>query len=326
MEGVSFRGLVALVALASLASTANAQVDPLTATVDERAAQRFAQVWRASEGTPTAAEIQAGYLDDGGRAIEVFTRGRIQNAEWLAKKVSENPALYRDAIERCLPWVATTNAELRATYLGFKGLFPDRPLPEIAVVIGADNSGGTAAQGIQVIGLEVVCRLSPNREAFAERMRQFFAHETVHTFQPGYAPAALDAPLVAAALREGVPDYLTSLITARVPHPERNAWASAREEWIWGEFKKDAETVRRGIDANGQLDEEAQAAYSRWFGNAGSAPAGWPDELGYWVGMRIADTYLRAMPDPRLALAKLIDLENPAIILKESGYSPGAPL
>ncbi len=147
----------------------------------------------------------------------MFTPGRIGSADRLAAKVAANPQIYRDAVERCLPWVGKTNAELRSTYLGLKGLLPDRQLPQIAVVIGANNSGGTAAPGIQVIGLEVICRLSPTEAAFGDRMRQFFAHETVHTFQSATRESIANGLLVA-ALQEGVPDYITELVTGRVPN------------------------------------------------------------------------------------------------------------
>ena len=297
-----------------------APVDPLTAKVDDSAAQRFARLWRETGGKPTAAQLQAQYLDNGGRAIEVFTPGRIGNAERLAGKIAANSELYRNAVEKCLPWVDATNAQLRATYLGLKGLFPERDLPQIAVVVGADNSGGTAASGIQVIGLEVICRIAPTRAEFEERMRQFFAHETVHTLQSNIGAAALKAPLVAFALGEGVPDLVTMLVTARVPDPARNAWALEREQWIWEQFQADAAVVKAGIDDKGELNEPAQKAFNRWFGNAGNPPEGWPDELGYWVGMRIAQAYVAQAEDPHAALDDLLVPVDAAAILEKSGY------
>lgn len=317
------RMFVAAAAIAA-AVPASAQkpepIDPLTAKVDASAAHRFAKLWRETDGNPTEAQLQEHYLAGGGRAIEVFTPGRINSAKNLAFMVAKRPELYRNAVEKCLPWVEATNAQLRSTYLGLKGLFPDRDLPQIAVVVGADNSGGTAASGIQVIGLEVICRIAPTRAAFEERMRQFFAHETVHTLQTNIGAAALDAPLIAFALGEGVPDYVTMLITARVPSPERNAWALEREKWIWEQFQSDAAIVKAGINDKGELTETAQAAFSRWFGNAGSPPEGWPDELGYWVGMRIAQAYVAQAADPHAALDELLAPKDAAAILEKSGY------
>lgn len=299
-----------------------AVVDPLTAQVDVRDAERFAALWRRSKGAPTSAQIEADYLDGAGPGIVVFTPGRIVSAERLAKKIAEKPALYRDAVERCLPWVAGTNAQLRSTYLGLNGLLPDRPLPRIAVVVGADNSGGTAGDGMQVIGLEVICRLSQNRESFEARMRQFFAHETVHTWQQIDSPKAVANMLLTMALAEGVPDFVTSLITASIPNSDRDRWAREREAWIWKEFLADSQRVQAGTGPDGRMNAAAQAASRRWFANAGEPPKGWPDELGYWVGMRIAERYVGSAAEPRAALRALLKPDDPAAILKASGYSP----
>jgi hypothetical protein len=231
-------------------------------------------MWKATAGRPTAAQIQSGYLAAGGRGIEVFTPGRIENAAKLAKTIAENPGLYGDAVERCLPWVAATNADLRATYLGLRGLLPNRSLPQIALVVGANNSGGTAAPGIQVIGLEVVCRGSSDRTGFEQNMRQFFAHETVHTFQPPFSAADAADVMLAVALNEGVADYVAKLVTGRVPAPARDAWAREREAMIWREFEADRARVRAGTDAKGELNASANQAFRRWFGNAGSPPKG----------------------------------------------------
>ena len=309
------------VAFASpVAAQSAAPVDPLTAKVDDSAARRFAELWRSTGGKPTAAQIQASYLDNGGRGIEVFTPGRIGSAERLAAKIAAMPKLYGDAVDRCLPWVEGTNAQLKASYLGLKGLFPNRELPQIAVVVGANNSGGTAARGIQVIGLEVICRIAPTKADFEERMRQFFAHETVHTLQSIDSPNAVKHMLLTSAFAEGLPDYVTTLITGSVPDPSRDEWARPREAWIWEQFQADAEIVQAGTGADGQMNETAQAAFRRWFGNAGDPPEGWPDELGYWVGMRIAENYVAQAANPRMALDELLEVDDPAAMLAKSGY------
>ena len=312
--------IASIIAAAVAVALPSSGVDPLTARVDESAAQRFARVWRSANGKPTASQLQTDYLKNGGRGLEVFTPDRIVNADHLADTIAHEPAVYRDAVERCLPWVSGTNAELRSIYLGLKGLFPAQSLPQIAVVFGADNSGGTAGPGIQVIGLEVICRLSVDRQAFELHMRQFFAHETVHTFQADLSPAAQRDALVAQALVEGVPEYVTELVTGKVPDTARDEWARSREAWVWQQFQSDAAIVRAGTDANGNLNPSAKSAYKRWFANAGTPPAGWPGELGYWVGMRIAEKYMSRARDPHGALNQLLNPARPAEIVKASNY------
>jgi hypothetical protein len=109
-------------------------------------------------------------------------------------------------------------------------------------------------------------------------------------------------------------------VTAQVPDPARDAWARSREAWIWGQFQHDAAVVRTGTKANGDMTPKAQAAFKRWFGNAGHPPYGWPSELGYWVGMRIAEKYVAESHDPHAAIDQLLDPRHPAAIIAESGY------
>lgn len=319
------RLLAGVAALLCMGAAPPTGVDPLSARIDVSAVERFATMWKATGGKPTAAQIQADYLATGGRGIEVFTPGRIESADNLARTIAAKPQLYVDAINRCLPWVNGLNADLRATYLALRGLLPNRPLPQIALVFGADNSGGTAQPGIQVIGLEVLCRISPDRAAFEQSMRQFFAHETVHTFQAPVPGGDMSDLMLIVALQEGVPDYISMLVTGRMPAPARDQWARAREATIWKEFEADRAKVRAGTSAKGEPNEEAGRTLRRWFGNAGSPPPGWPDELGYWVGMKIAEGYMAKAPDPYSALDRLIERRDPAAILLASGYGAPAP-
>ncbi len=67
-------------------------------------------------------------------------------------------------------------------------------------------------------------------------------------------------------------------------------------------------------------DPLSSPRFKRWFANCGSAPEGWPCEAGYWVGMRIAQGYVAHAPDKRAAIRELLELRDPAAILKGSAY------
>ena len=307
-------------ALTPLPATAQG-VDPLEAKIETRDAERFAALFRETGGEPTAAQLQARYLDGAGRGVAIFTEGRIENADNLAKAVAADKPRYAYAIETCLPLIAGLSGEMRATYLAYRGLLPDRPLPAIHIVFGAANSGGTAKADAQVLGLEVMCGPGTTPDQFRAAMRAMFAHETVHSWQPvDPDPRVHRDPLLFLALREGVPDLLASLVTGTVPGPERDRWAREREAWLWAEFLKDRATVIKGAQGPWKLDEAGNKAVGRWIANYGRAPEGWPFEAGYWVGMRIAEAYLAQATDKRAALNELIELRDPAAILAAGGY------
>lgn len=294
-------------------------VDPLEARVETADVDRFAALWEEAGGPPDADTLQTRYIDEGGDAIAIFTPGRIENGAWLARTVAANEALYNDALTRCRPWLSNTDDELRATYLALSGLFPDAQLPRIAVVMGANNSGGTAGRGMQVLGLEVVCRMSPDEGAFRNSMRHLFAHETVHTLQD-VDYRAMDAATqgLANILAEGGADYIAWLATGRDNAPDRTAWAEANADMVWREFAAD---VAR-ISQPGLSESDHLAIARRWVGNAGSPPPGWPSELGYWVGMQIARGYVEQSADKRVALRELLRIDDPMAIVMRSGYAP----
>jgi hypothetical protein len=294
-----------------------AGVDPLTVDIDARDALRFAALMKDG-ALPTADALQRGYLDGAGPGVKVFMPApRIGDAAHLAKAVAARPDIYRYAINACLPQLPALRSDLRAIYLAFAGLLPERPLPAIDVVFGALSSGGTADSERQVIGLEVTCPPGTTPEQFRTTMRGFFAHETVHTWQDGDTPAKLADFLLAQALTEGVADYLATLVTGAIPKQDRDAWARPQEAGLWQAFQRDRDAIKGGGDVNRLI---ASPHFRRWFANCGSAPAGWPCEAGYWIGMRIAEAYVAQAADKRAAIRDLIELRDPAAILKASGY------
>jgi hypothetical protein len=295
-----------------------AGVDPLTADIDARDALRFASLMKDG-AVPTADVLQRGYLDGAGPGVKIFTPApRIVDAQRLAKAVASRPDTYRYAIRECLPQLPALRGDLRAIYLAYAGLLPERPLPAIDVVFGALTSGGTASNDTQVIGLEVACPPGTTPEQFRISMRHFFAHETVHTWQHDETPAQLADLLLSQALTEGVADYLAMLVTGAIPHADRDAWARPQEASLWQAFQRDREAILgSGDDVNKLI---ASPHFRRWFANCGSAPQGWPCEAGYWVGMRIVEAYVAHASDKRAAIRELIEFRDPAAILKASGY------
>jgi hypothetical protein len=187
--------------------------------------------------------------------------------------------------------------------------------------MGAGNSGGTAGPGAQVLGLEVLCKQSPDPESFRATLRRFFAHETVHTFQ--HEPAAGDqSPLLAEALIEGGADFIAALVTSQVPEPTRATWAAPRERELWRQFRADMAATSPG--AAKRSPTAANAALHRWLENYEAAPAGWPFELGYWIGMRIWQNYYDAAPDKHQTIRDMLTWDDPDLILRRSGYDKRA--
>ncbi|SEL77239.1 hypothetical protein SAMN05216382_2601 [Sphingomonas palmae] len=313
--------MIAALLLALAAPDTVPPVDPLTATVETSDVDRFAAIFDAASGVPTAADLQRGYLDPGSEGVRVFTPDRIESAAHLAKAVAADRAGYERALRVCLPIVRETQGELRATYLALHGLLPDQSLPRIFLVIGAGNSGGTAAPGVQVLGLEVLCRISETPEALRATLRSFYAHETVHALQhdpDGALAAANGNVLLQNVLVEGAADFIATLVTGRQIDPERAAWGIANERMLWTRFDADLALVQGSGDLS--RGKPAGDALYRWIGNAGDPPTGWKSEAGYWVGQRIWQRWYDRQSDKHAAIHRMLTLDRLNEILAVGRY------
>jgi hypothetical protein len=316
----AIRLVAGLLASAVNAGGARAEFDVFQYAVQATDAERFAELFRQTRGHPTADEIARHYLQGAGRGVAIFTPGRIENAEHMAHRVEKLNADYRHAIDTCLPLTPELNQDLRAVYLAYRGLLPQHPLPQIHLVFGAGNSGGTATADAQVLGLEVACRSGVSADDYRRYMRMMFAHETAHSWQPQVDDSGITDLLLFAALREGTPDYLAGLVTGTTPSVERDDFARPRERALWAQFQRDRQTLVLRDSNDFSRESAAGQALYRWFANFGSAPEGWPHEAGYWVGMQIAAHYVARSRDKAQAIRELLELEDPQAILTASGY------
>ena len=301
-----------LLAAAGPAATPPPPMEPLTAEIEAADADRFAALYERTGGKPTAEQLQRDYLDGGSYGVHVFLEGRIQNAAHLAETIAAKPELYARAIRTCLPTVKAMSGELRATYLALHGLLPERSLPHVYLVVGADNSGGTAGVGAQVLGLEALCGIADTPGKLREIVRAFFAHETVHTFQTDSAPDldTVTDTLLGNVLVEGAADFIATLVTGRQIDPARAAWAEPREAMLWKQFTADLAATRRASGSERQRGTAGGNAFYRWVGNYGRAPEGWPGEAGYWMGQRIWERWYARQPDKSVAIRRMLTLDR----------------
>jgi hypothetical protein len=315
-----FRSAAVLFASLVTIEGAQADFDIFRYEIQAADADRFAELFRRTDGQPTAEQIERHYLQGAGRGVEIFTPGRIRNAARMAARVGELNADYRHAIDTCLPLTPKLNQELRAVYLAYRALLPEYPLPQVHLVFGAGNSGGTAAADAQVIGLEVACRSGIGTDEYRRFMRMMFAHETAHSWQPQVDESSVHDLLLFTALREGTPDFLAGLVTGTSPSTERDDFARPRERSLWAQFQRDRQAVIAAGSNDFSRESAAGQAYFRWFANYGTAPVGWPHEVGYWVGMQIAAAYVAQSKDKAQAIRDLLKLKDPQAVLSASGY------
>jgi hypothetical protein len=92
---------------------------------------------------------------------------------------------------------------------------------------------------------------------------------------------------------------------------KRDAYAEAHEAELWRDFQRDMDS----------------RDYRRWFydGRDSVGRGGWPPDLGYWIGYRIARSFFYRRSDSAGALHDILTIRDFHDFLARSGYDGGRP-
>lgn len=287
-------------ALTAAPALARGVPDPLEARISTEDVSAFFQIYDAAAGRPGAAALQT-YLDRGSIGVQGFIPNRIESSAHLAEVIAQEPQVYVDA-RACAQALGNVEGRVRAAFLALKALYPEAAFPQTFILIGANNSGGTANDEALMIGLEVMCRASaPDPYPLEVRLSHIIAHELIHSQQAGYRGDTL----LAQALNEGIADFVCELISGRTANPQLQQWTKGRERDIELRF----------VTAMRQSD------LGDWLYNGVGTPDA-PGDLGYWVGYRVARAYYENASDKRAAIAALLQGTDAEALLRASRWRP----
>lgn len=274
---------------------------------------RFWKAWErlaaASSTADSLAALREEYFAPASRGLQDFIRARIEDEAHLLGAIRAVPSYYasiRGSTLRAVDMIP----EIRAMLRRWAALYPEAQFPAIYLVIGRLNSGGTTSADRILIGTEMYGRTDATpldelddwlREVLrpVEDLPIIVAHELFHTQQE----YARDNRLLARAIREGVPDFLAELVTGRHINPHVHAWAEPRAHELWVDFQM-------------EMHEEG----NRGWLYASRAP-GEPNDLGYWMGYRIAKAYYERAADKAQALHDLLAIRDYDAFLAASGIT-----
>jgi len=293
--------LAALMAAAPVAAApVRAPAEDLMVTSD---LDLFFQIYDHANGKPDAAALEA-YLEYGSAGVEGFIPGRIDSAENLARVIAAEPGVYA-AARTCAKNLGGLAARVRAARQALADLDPSSRFVTVYLLIGANNSGGTADQDQLMLGLEVLCTPPvPSDVPLDVRLTRIIAHEMTHALQTGFA----DQTVLGFSLNEGVPELIAELTTGSIFNAHLLDWTKGREAEIERRFT---------AEMNG-------ADFSPWLYNGAGTPEA-PGDLGYWVGYRIAKSYYDRAPDKHAAIIHMLEATDAKAFLAESGWQPAAP-
>lgn len=281
--------------------------DPQKAPIVTTDIENFWTAFDAAKPGFDAGVFQAMYIDKGSPGLRGFMNGRIKNAANLSKVVAGHAAYYASA-RLSTGRIREMEGQIRASFVRMKELYPAADFPPVYFVIGALNSGGTETREGLIIGAEMYGRTADTPlEELNDWLRtviqpvngipHIVAHELVHHYQK-YDGGSL----LAASIKEGGADYIAELISGKHINQHVHDFANPREKELWLEFKER------------MLRED----YTGWLY---SSSEGRPNDLGYWMGYKITQSFFENSPDKAKAMEEYFHIRDFEKFLAKSRYA-----
>ena len=258
--------------------------------------------------------FQNEYLAKATPAMKDWIRVRRVTAKTLTAFVNKSPKFYAGARAETLKIAAQREATL-AAFRKFKNIYPEAEFPGVVFPIGAFYGGGTVSNANLLMSAEMYT-LNPKTEKQelsrwqqsvvtpASDLPSIIAHEMIH-FQQRYAPSRT---LLAGCLEEGAADFLGELCSGTVGifHQESvYPYGNAHEKELWEKFQRDMN----------ETDKQTVWLYSE------SGEGVRPDDLGYFMGYKICESYYKHATDKKQAVYDILHITNYNDFLTKSRYA-----
>ena len=273
----------------SITAQENFSNDPLKAEFVTEDVDRF---WKAfDEMEKTGKNTFQAYIDNGTIGLKGFIDNRILGADSLYTMVQSRKTDYlksRDLLEG----LESKRKKIRSIYAAMKYWYPEAVFPPIYFVVGRFNSGGTVSEDGVILGVE--------KQNDLEGLPGLVAHELIHFQQVNLGQ---DESLLFQAIIEGSADFIGELISGEQINGMAFKYGEAHSEALSKEF----------------VELMNKKNYSDWlYGTSGKDNR--PNDLGYWMGYKITESYFYKQQDKVKAIHDILHLENPQAFLKASGY------
>lgn len=281
--------------------------DPLKTEIITSDLAHFWQAFEQSGPAFKADAFQKLYIDQGSKGLKGFMSNRIKSAEYLSKVISSHPKYYA-SIRSSTDSITGMKDEIISSLTRLKELYPPAVFPPVYFVVGALSSGGTTSRAGLIIGAEMygLTRDTPMEELNTwlrtvvkpvGQVPHIVAHELVH-FQQHYD----GSDLLSASIKEGSADFIAELISGKHINQHVHDFANPREKELWTEFQS----------------RMLKKDYQGWLY---SSIEGRPNDLGYWMGYKIAKSYYDHMTDKKQAIYDIMHIRDFEKFLAQSQYA-----
>lgn len=306
----------AAIAFTTLSGFTVTTQDPEQAEIITSDVEHFWQAFDDAAKVPAEqqAEVYAReYFDPGSQGFKDFIAFRKVTPASFAAHVEQNRDYYATIRPR-IGEVVGQKPMIQAAFRRFKALYPDISFPKHAYfVVGTQHGAGMNSDDGIILAAEMFATPPGTpygyNKVYPEYVPFSVVHETVHfnqSFQIGDG-----APLLPSVVNEGSADFIASLV---LPEP---AVRQTTDRWQYGCARESALAAR--------FMQELDAAQVQPWLYDHAPDTGWPPDMGYWLGYRIAQTYYAQAKDKTAALRAILQVTDFKALLKASGYPAAAP-
>lgn len=253
--------------------------------------------------------LAARYLADASPGLREYMAMRRITPERVAKALREKPELYRDA-RGCAQKLGPIRTRLGAATDQLAALYPAAIFPPITIALSRGAPVAAANGKGLYVSLEALCAAKFLEADDEGRFVHVIAHEYVHAQQPLAQIESENETVLHAALVEGAAEFVAEQISGSPGYTHLHRWTKGRETAIEQAFL---------------AEKDGKAMGSRWLYNQRGSED-WPGDLGYWVGYRVTKAHYQRTSDKAKAIREIIEMNDPAAFLAESGWTPGMKL
>lgn len=232
------------------------------------------------------------YIKNGTIGLQGFIANRIINADSLLDMVQRRKQDYKKM--RGIESQVKEKEKLIMPYFNsLEYWYPYAIYPPVYFVIGRYNSGGTSSEHGLLIGAEMLSSL--------DHLPELVIHESIH-FQQQW-PEGGNTNLLQQSILEGSADFIAELVTGLKGNAKANEYGNSHKDDLCKEFvqKMHEENMQDWLYSTSGKDDR-------------------PNDLGYWIGYEIVKAYFDKMEDKKLAVNRILNIDDYGRFLKDSGY------
>lgn len=287
--------------------------NPKAVKLIDKDVTNFWQAYDLVQKNPDMAEkiYMEHYINKGTMALQFYYLNKISSVKKFVNTHNLKKKYYPSIRANTLK-TSQLKPVFQQSFVNLKNMYPDAIFPPVYFVIGKLNSGGTTSSDGLILAIDQAS-MSPTADTTElnnwekqnispfKNLPYTVAHELIHFQQNGMAS---DTTLLAAALKEGMADFIGELISGKSANERLKIFAKGKEKSIWKDFEKEM-FLNRGYN---------------WIANSDQETADKPADLGYWVGYQICKAYYAQSKDKKKAVYEMLHIQDYKKFFKQSKF------